>query len=310
MGANYKDYYEILGVDRKASEAEIKTAYLKAARKHHPDLHIKSEKAASEEKFKEINEAYAVLGDKEKRASYDSLGENLHSGQEWQPSPDMGSYGSQSWSSEEAEGFSDFFESLFGQARSNNPYGGFRQTRSIRGQDLESELELTLEEAYHGGQKLLQFSFRGTGNKTIVKSLDVKIPPFVRDKSKIRLKGQGGEGLAGGLAGDLLLTVKILPNAKFKLNGDSLETTIKIRPEQAVLGSQVHAPTIDGQVMITIPPMTHNGQKLRLRSKGWLGRDGIRGDEYVQVIIDIPRSINQSEKEQYERLADLNEGVH
>jgi curved DNA-binding protein len=310
MGANYKDYYEILGVDRKASEAEIKTAYLKAARKHHPDLHIKSEKAASEEKFKEINEAYAVLGDKEKRASYDSLGENLHSGQEWQPSPDMGSYSSQSWSSEEAEGFSDFFESLFGQARSSNPYGGFRQTRSIRGQDLESELELTLEEAYHGGQKLLQFSFRGTGNKTIVKSLDVKIPPFVRDKSKIRLKGQGGEGLAGGLAGDLLLTVKILPNANFTLNGNSLETTIKIRPDQAVLGSQVHAPTIDGQVMITIPPMTHNGQKLRLRSKGWMGRDGIRGDEYVQVIIDIPRSINQSEKEQYERLAELNKEVH
>jgi len=108
----------------------------------------------------------------------------------------------------------------------------------------------------------------------------------------------------------LLLTVKILPNANFTLNGDSLETTIKIRPEQAVLGSQVHAPTIDGQVMITIPPMTHNGQKLRLRSKGWMGRDGIRGDEYVQVIIDIPRSINQSEKEQYERLAELNKEVH
>lgn len=123
------------------------------------------------------------------------------------------------------------------------------------------------------------------------------------------MKGQGAEGSTAGLAGDLLLTVKILPNAKFILNGNCLETTIKIRPEQAVLGVQVNAPTIDGQVMITIPPMTHNGQKLRLRSKGWQGKDGIRGDEYVQVIIDIPRSINPAEKEIYERLAQLKKEV-
>lgn len=331
MGATYKDYYKILGVDRKASEAETKAAYRKAARKHHPDLHVKSEKAAAEEQFKEINEAYAVLGDAEKRAQYDSLGQNLHSGQEWQPTPDMADFGSRSWSTAGAEGFSDFFESLFGQARSNDSHRGFRQPRNIRGQDLESELELTLEEAYHGGQKALQFSVRGlcpacggsgsvnqkicqncggTGSKTIFKTLDVKIPAFVRDKSKIRLMGQGADGSSAGMAGDLLLTVRILPNAKFILNGNCLETTIKIRPEQAALGSQVDAPTIDGQVMITIPPMTHNGQKLRLRSKGWQGKDGIRGDEYVQVIIDIPRAIIPAEKELYERLAELKKEVH
>ena len=331
MGTTYKDYYKILGVDRKASEAEIKTAYRKAARKHHPDLHIKSEKTAAEEKFKEINEAYAVLGDTEKRAQYDRLGDNLHSGQEWQPTPDMGDFGNRSWNTAGADGFSEFFESLFGQARSSDSHRGFRQTRNIRGQDLESELELTLEEAYHGGQKSLQFSFRGlcpdcggtgtanqkicqncggTGSKTIVKSLDVKIPAFVRDKSKIRLKGQGAEGSASGLAGDLLLTIKILPNANFTQNGNCLETAIKIRPEQAVLGSRVLVPTIDGQVMMTIPPMTHHGQKLRLRSKGWEGKDGIRGDEYVQVIIDIPRSLNPAEKEIYERLAELKKEVH
>lgn len=309
MGATYKDYYEILGVSRKASDAEIKTAYRKAARKHHPDLHAKSEKSAAEEKFKEINEAYAVLGDAEKRAQYDRLGENLHSGQEWQPTPDMGGFGSSSWHSVDSEGFSDFFESLFGRARTGDLHGGFRQTRNIRGEDLESELELTLEEAYHGGQKQLQFSVQ-TGSRTVSRTLDVKIPAFVRDKSKIRLKGQGGEGSASGMAGDLLLTVKILPNDKFALIGNCLETSIRIRPEQAVLGSQVPVPTIDGQVMITIPPMTHNGQKLRLRSKGWQGKDGIRGDLYVQVMIDIPRTMSPAEKEIYERLAELKKEAH
>jgi curved DNA-binding protein len=331
MSATYKDYYEILGVDRKATETEIKTAYRKAARKHHPDLHVKSEKAAAEEKFKEINEAYAVLGDTEKRAQYDRLGENLQNGQEWQPAPDMGNFGSQSWHTTGADGFSDFFESLFGRSRSSGPGSGFGQTRNMRGQDLESEIELTLEEAYQGGQKSLQFSIRsicptcggtgssnqiicqscgGSGSKTTVKTLDVKIPAFVRNGSKIRLKGQGGEGSANGLAGDLLLTVKILPHACFTLNGTCLETTIKIRPEQAVLGSQVPAPTMDGEVMISIPPMTHNGQKLRLRSKGWQGKDGTRGDEYIQVVIDIPRTMNPEEKAIYERLTELKKEVH
>lgn len=330
MSTNYKDYYKILGVDRKATEAEIKTAYRKAARKHHPDLHIKNEKRAAEEKFKEINEAYTVLGDAEKRAQYDRLGENPPGGQAWQPTPARDDFKNSTRRTAGSDGFSDFFESLFGRARSGASPAGFRQTRSVRGQDLESELELTLEEAYRGGQKTLQFSFRGicpvcgglgsvdqsicqncggTGQKTIVKTLDVKIPAFVRDISKIRLKGQGGEGSANGLAGDLLLTVKILPNAIFTLNGNDLETTIKIRPEQAILGSRVHVPVIDGQVMMTIPPMTHHGQKLRLRSKGWQDREGIRGDAVVHVVIDIPQAINPAEKELYERLAELEKEV-
>lgn len=309
MGATYKDYYTILGVDRKASEAEIKAAYRKAARKHHPDLHAKNEKSAAEEKFKEINEAYAVLGDAEKRAQYDRLGENWQSGQEWQPTPDTGDFRSSSWQAADMEGFSDFFASLFGRQAAGDFHGGFRQTRSIRGENLESELELTLEEAYHGGQKQLQLSVQA-GSRTTTRTLDVKIPAFVRDKTKIRLKGQGGEGSGSGMAGDLLLTVKILPNDKFILNGNCLETTIKIRPEQAVLGSRATVPTIDGQVMLTIPPMTRSGQKLRLRSKGWQGKDGVRGDLYVQVIIDIPRTMSLAEKELYERLAELKKETH
>jgi len=330
MGTPYKDYYKILGVDKKATESEIKTAFRKAARKHHPDLHIKSEKAEAEEKFKEINEAYAVLGDKEKRSQYDLLGTNTQNGKQWQPSPDRGGYTGGSWSQTDPDGFSDFFENLFGRQMPGNNRGGPGKTRSVRGQDLDSELELTLEEACHGGKKSIQFSFRGlcpscggtgvsdqklcricggTGSKAVVKTLDVNIPAYIRDGSKIRLKGQGGEGPANGNSGDLLLTVKILPNSNFTLNGSDLETVVKIRPEQAILGGQVPVPTMDGDVILTVPPMVHSGKKLRMRSKGWLEKGGNRGDEIVKIMIDIPRMVSPAEKEIYQRLADLgNEG--
>lgn len=305
MGTTFKDYYEILEVDRKATEQEVKTAYRKAARKYHPDLHTKSEKAAAEEKFKEINEAYAVLSDAEKRAQYDRLGENWRSGQEWQPPPDTGGHERHSWSEADSDTYSDFFESLFGRARPSGSRKRFRQERYMRGQNLESELALTMEEAYRGGQKTLQFVI-----KTIVKTLDVKIPSFIREGNKIRLKGQGGEGSASGEQGDLLLTVKILPHACFTLKGNDVETVIKISPEQAVLGCQIPVPTMDGEVIITVPPMFHNGQTLRLRSRGWPDKDGNRGDEYVKITIDIPHSLNLAEREIYQRLADLRKEVH
>lgn len=309
MSVTFKNYYEILGVDRKATEKEIKTAYRKMARKYHPDLHAKNEKAAAEEKFKEINEAYTVLSNAEKRAQYDQLGENGHNGQEWQaPPPGTGGYERQSGGETDFGGFSDFFESLFGRARAGASRGGYGQERNVRGQDLESELELTLEEAYHGGQKTLQFSYRdqgGSGSIPAIKTLDVKIPPLVRDGNKIRLKGQGGNGSVNGEPGDLLLTVRILPHACLTLNGNNLEAVIKIKPEQAVLGCQMPVMTLDGEVTVTVPPMSHNGQKLRLRAKGWPGKDGKRGDEHVKITIDIPRAMNAAEREIYQQLADL-----
>ena len=161
MATAYKDYYEILGLNRKASEQEIKAAYRKAARKHHPDLQAKGEKAAAEEKFKEINEAYAVLSDKDKREKYDRLGDSPQNGQEWQTAPSAGREKSRAWQNTDTDGFSDFFESLFGRATAGDFARGYRPARNNRGQDLESELELTLEEAYHGGQKTLQFKVRG-----------------------------------------------------------------------------------------------------------------------------------------------------
>jgi len=330
MTSTFIDYYETLGLNRTATKDEIKTAYRKAARKHHPDLHPQSEKAAAEEKFKKINEAYEVLNDSEKREKYDRLGESWESGQEWQPAPDWSGQNNNQWDTRNASSFSDFFESMFGDVKTGGFQGRGGQQRNTRGQNLESEIEVTLEEAYRGGQKAFQFSLKsicptcggtgavnqktcwscgGTGYISTPKTLDIKIPVGIKDGSTIRLRGQGGEGSGGGKRGDLLLTVKVKSHFTFTLKGNHLETSKKIRPEQAVLGSQISVATIDGEVLTTVPPMSHNGQKLRLRSKGWPEKDGTRGDQYVELLIDIPASLNQEEKLIYQKLMDLGKEV-
>ncbi|SHE82428.1 DnaJ C-terminal domain-containing protein [Desulforamulus putei] len=326
--ATYRDYYEILGVNRNASEKEIKSAYRKLARKHHPDLYTGTEKQAAEEKFKEINEAYEVLSDPEKRAKYDRLGANWRNGQEWQPPPDMGDF--HFYSSGDGEygyssGFSDFFEMLFGRGGAAGNRAGAWQV-NIRGHDVESELPLTLEEAYRGGEKTIQLTTReictachgngfrdagichscgGTGSTAGSKTLKVKIPPGIQHGTRIRLKGQGGEGLAGGERGDLYLKINILPHSRFTLRGDDLESEVTITPDQAVLGDKITVATLDGPVTVTIPPMMRHGKKLRLRGKGWPRKDGSRGDQYIRVILDLPNHLSEAEKELYKRLADM-----
>lgn len=323
MDTANKDYYKILGVAHAATEQEIKTAFRKAARKYHPDLQTKSERPGAEEKFKEINEANAVLSDAEKRAEYDSLSKKPLGGQKRQPHQDKND---PTWSEADSSNFSDVFESLFGKGRNSGSQQGFARERQTRGQDLESELELSVEEAYIGGQKSLQFSSRescpvcagagsvnmricpscsGTGYKSVVKTLSVKIPPFVREGSKIRLKGLGEKGSANGEAGDLFLAVNFMPNARFTLIGNNLETTVKISPEKAVLGCLIPVPTLDGEAKVTIPPMSHNGRKLRLRSKGWMDKSGKRGDQYIIIVIDIPDYLKEAERELYQRLTEL-----
>lgn len=304
MGVSYHDYYETLGVGRKATEKEIKTAYRKLARKWHPDLHKDKDKTEAEEKFKQINEAYEVLSDPEKRAKYDRLGSNWREGQDFRPPPDMDGFHFYSTTDGGADGFSDFFEMLFG---SGSPFGrtawpaGSRGP--IRGQDMESDLNIPLEEAYRGGEKSLQLT---TGDG--IKNLTVKIPPGVRDGSRIRLKGQGGDGLHGGGRGDLYFKVHILPHPVFKVQEEDLETEITLRPEQAALGDDVKVPTLDGPVTMKVPAGTRSGRRLRLKGKG-LPHKGGRGDEYVRIRIDIPEHLSAEEEELYRRLAALKKGV-
>ena len=334
MSVTFQDYYDSLGVGRSASEKEIKTAYRKLARKWHPDLQPDKDKAAAEEKFKQINEAYEVLSDQEKRAKYDRLGANWREGQDFQPPPDMDGFHFHTGTAGES-GFSDFFDMLFGNAGAfsrasrSGPTSRYGRHRGpVQGQDVESELAVTLEEAYRGGEKTLQLSARegcnacsgaghdnngicsrcgGAGLVNNSKALVVRIPPGIREGGRIRLKGQGGEGLEGGERGDLYLKVRYQPHPYFRVQGDDLEIEITLRPEQAVLGAQITAPTLDGQVSIRVPAGTRAGKRLRLREKG-LPRKSGRGDEYVRVKIDIPESLSAEEEQLYRQLAALKNG--
>ncbi len=331
MGVTFQDYYKTLGVSRDATEKEIKTAYRKLARKWHPDLHTGKAKEEAEEKIKQINEAYEVLKDAEKRAKYDQLGANWQSGQDFRPPPDMDGFHFYTNMNGEAGGFSDFFEMLFGGAA---PGGYGRAGRGVRrgpvrGRDIEAELELTLEEAYRGGDKVLQLANRevcpacsgsgqtgsafcyrcgGTGEIMSSKTLTVKIPSGVHQGSRVRLKGQGGDGLAGGAQGDLYLKVRLLPHPLFKVQDNDLETEITLRPEQAVLGDRVSVPTLDSPVLMKVPPGMRAGKRLRLRGKGLPAKNG-RGDEYVRIKIDIPEQLSAEEEQLYRQLAELRKGV-
>lgn len=329
MGVSYQDYYETLGLNRSATEKDIKSAYRKQARKWHPDLHSGSEKEMAEEKFKQINEAYEVLSDPEKRAKYDRLGANWRDGQEFSPPPDMDGFGFYSATGDNS-GFSDFFETLFGGGDPFRRAGRkARRAGPVPGQDVETDIEVTLEEAYHGAERTLRLSMRetcpacegsgihgstfctrcgGTGSLTESKSLTVKIPAGVHDGSRIRLKGQGGVGENGGSRGDLYLKIRLAPHPVFKVYGSDLETELTLRPEQALLGDRVSVPTLDGTVSMTVPGGTHSGRRLRLKGKGLPHKDG-RGDEYVRVRIDIPDYLTEQEKQLYGQLAALRKEV-
>lgn len=328
MAVSYQDYYEILGVGRNATEKEIKAAYRKLARKWHPDLHTGKQKKEAEEKFKQINEAYEVLSDPEKRAKYDRLGNNWRAGQDFEPPPDLAGvhfYTTGDFEPGLRSGFSDFFEMLFGGARAAGRPGAAARG-AVRGQDVESEIELTLEEAYRGTAKTLQVASAkvcpecggtgvrerrfcawcgGTGTLPETKTLEVKIPPGVREGSRIRLKEQGGEGLGGGPRGDLYLKVRLLPHPVFTVRGDDLEVQTILTPDQAVLGDKVSVPTLDGPVSVSVPPGSRAGTRLRLRGKGLPRKGGGRGDQYVRIIIDVPASISEEEKKLYRQLRAL-----
>jgi DnaJ-class molecular chaperone with C-terminal Zn finger domain len=302
MAVEYKDYYKILGVDRKASHDEISKAFKKLARKYHPDLNPGDKNA--EDKFKELNEANEVLKDEEKRRLYDQLGPNWQNGQQF-------SGGGQGYDDfqfnfggsdfDGSSGFSDFFESVFGGRGGSrggfgpDPFGNF-STRQARGRDIEAELAVSLEDALKGGSRQITLQTQD-GPKT----LNVTIPAGVREGARLRLSGQGGSA-PGGQAGDLYLRINYQPHNQFSIEGDNLVYDLALMPWQAVLGDKVRVPTLEGFVELSVPAGTGSGRRMRLKGKG-LGPAGKRGDELVSISIRSPEKLTDKQRELWEALA-------
>ncbi|RII26553.1 MAG: molecular chaperone DnaJ [Geobacter sp.] len=303
--ATYQDYYATLGVGKSASQEEIQRAYRKLARKYHPDINKES---TAEEKFKQINEAYEVLGDPGKRARYDQFGsgwDGQFANQEHQGGDNVRFH----FSNADPGQFSDFFQNLFGGGWSFDEETEFRGngTRRRRGRDHETGINITLAEAYHGARKNIELEkveADSSGRPTRTRrTYDVTIPPGVTDGSLIRLAGQGGSGSGGAEAGDLFMRVSILPDIRFTLNGHDLATTVDIAPWEAALGAKVPVPTVDGQINLTVPAGTQSGQTLRVRGKGMPVTSGRYGDLLVNVRIVVPRSLSARERHLFEELA-------
>lgn len=305
----YKDYYKILGVDKRASEREIKQAYRKLARQYHPDVNPGDKQA--EEKFKTINEAYEVLSDSEKRQKYDQLGTSYFRWQQQEGDP-RGFDWSQ-WFTQRpgggrvrveygdlddlfgGGGFSDFFQSIFGGIG-----GQTRSGRRVRqkGRDYEQPVEITLEEAAHGTQRVLA----ADGER-----ITVKIPPGVKTGSKVRVAGKGGPGMGGGPAGDLYLKVKVAKHPTFERQGSDLHCEVPVELHTAVLGGETEVPTLDGNVQLKIPAGTQGGRTFRLRGKGMphVRNPERHGDLYAKVRIIVPRRLSRKERALFKELADL-----
>lgn len=323
MSVEYKDYYKLLGVSRESSKDEISKAYKKLARKYHPDLNPNNKEA--EDKFKDINEAYEVLRDDEKRRLYDQLGPNWKHGQQFQGAPGFEGFnfgpggGNFNFSSSGGAGgaFSDFFEMIFGGMRGGqpggsqsgqfggsgfgaDPFAGFSSRGGMpqRGGDIETSITLSLEEVYSGGKKNITLQ----GRSGDVKSLEVNIPRGVKPGARIRLAGQGQPGISGGGAGDLYLKVQISAHSKYKIDGNNIIYALPLAPWEAALGAKIRVPTLDGEVELNIQPGTGSGRKLRLRDRG-LGSGAGRGDQLVMVEIVLPEKMSEDEEKLWRELA-------
>jgi curved DNA-binding protein len=341
MPVQYKDYYESLGVPRSASDAEIKKAFRKLAREHHPD--VAKNKKQAEEKFKEINEAYEVLGDPAKRKRYDELGANWQSGADFRMPPGWESFGRGRASRGRGAGgagyefhfggtgFSDFFEQLFGSAgvRGAGGFGrgggfGEEDLGGERGQDIEGDILVTLEEAMRGSVRSVSVRHAvvcdqcggsgqrnrrvcqacgGAGQVARTETYQVKVPAGVTEGQRLRIAGRGEAGAGGGAAGDLYLRVRLAKHPDFAVDGHNLVYEAEVAPWEAVLGANISVPTLNGQVSIKVPAGTQNGQKLRVRGRGLPERGGGSGDLIVETRVEVPKRVTDTERKLWEQLA-------
>ena len=331
---DFKDYYATLGVSKTASEKDVKQAYRKLARKFHPDVNP-GDKAA-ESKFKEINEAYEVIGDPDKRKKYDELGANWKMYEQAQRagggsgagSPFGGGFGGGSWNVNMGGGqggyrtmtpeemreifgdedpFSDFFRTFFG---GGEPEAGRRRTRSgprapraQEGRDVEHPIDLSLDDAYKGATRRLSLKYDGQA-----RTVDVRIPPGVGEGSRVRVSGEGEQGTDGGKSGDLYLRIHMTPDSRFERKGQDLHAKARVPVTTAVLGGEAEVPNLGGKPLrLKIPSGTQNGQVFRLKGHGMpvVGRPGEHGDLYATVEAELPRDLTPEERTHYEALAKL-----
>ncbi len=298
---DYKDYYKTLGVAKTAPADEIKKAYRKLARKYHPDI---NQQAGAEDKVKEVNEAYEVLKNKEKRAAYDQMGSDWNNGGAggW-----SGGRGSQGFSGGD---FNDFFESVFRQQQSGGGFnqggfGGQRQARPLaQGEDQTLSLEITVEEAFHGGEKLIQLPVKNTVNQFGVpefKKLKVAIPKGTVTGKKIKLSGQGHESPEGGKNGHLILELIIRRHPLYQVDGQNIILKLHLAPWEAALGTTIKVPTLAGAVDLKIAENAKSGQKLRLKGRGLPGVKQA-GDQYVEILIQNPKIESAELREIYQKM--------
>jgi curved DNA-binding protein len=298
----FRDYYQIMGIDRNATQDEIKRAYRKLARKYHPDI---SKEPDAEKKFKEMGEAYEVLKDPEKRAAYDQLGKNYKAGQDFTPPPgwDAGfEFSGGGFGAADTSAFSDFFESLFGQgfARGQGRAGGFH----ARGQDHHAKILIDLEDAIHGSSRTITLQVPEVNQQgyvqTRTRTLNVNIPRGVKQGQQIRLAGQGEPGIGAGGHGDLYLEIEFKPHAYYHVEGRDIYLDLPLTPWEAALGATVKVPTPTGVVELKIPPGSHAGKKMRLKGRGIPGKTA--GDFYVVFQIRLPAADSDKAKALYQQM--------
>jgi len=304
----YVDYYEVMGVKRDATQDEIKRAYRKLARKFHPDV---SKEVDAEARFKQVGEAYEVLKDPEKRAAYDQLGANFHSGEEFRPPPnwDAGFEFSGGFTGGDSGGFSDFFESIFGQrgGASAHRAGGYARGEgfSARGEDHHAKVLIDIDDAFTGATRTITLRVPKVTPDGHVSSgehsLKVKIPKGIKPGQRIRLAGQGAPGMGQAPAGDLYLEVEFRPHALYRVDGADIYLDLPVTPWEAVLGAKVKVPTPGGIVDLKIPANSSQGNKLRLKGRGLPAKKP--GDLIVVITIALPRADSAEAKALYETMA-------